>query len=237
MIRNARQSGSEPGRPRPRSRYGFTLLELLLAIAVSAMIAVSLYAAMNAGFKARTSAYAQLDVPRQAAMLLDAIEHQFQSGLPATADKPFTGYDNEVDFYTINRDAERADDDPLAECECWMAIFLRDQQNHNQLIRQVVRNLYTSVTQDPDETLLSTDVLALTFRYYDGSDWQTEWDSTQRNNQLPAAVEITIELARPTSTDPNARYRMTRIMPLPWSTTSSQITTSGPTTSGEGSGS
>ena len=212
---------------RPWSEFGFTLLELLLAVAVSAMIAVSLYAAMNAGFKARTSAYVQLDVPRQASLLLDAIEHQFQSGLPATADKPFAGYDNEVDFYTLDRDAELPDDNPLAECECWMAIFLRDQQNHNQLIRQVVRNLYTSVTQDPDQTLLSTDVLALTFHYYDGSDWQTEWDSTEHDNQLPAAIKVTLELARPTSTDPNARYRMTRIMPLSWSQSSPQITTSG----------
>lgn len=210
MTRRSRQLGSA-------RRTGFTLLEMLLATAIAAMIAASLYAAMHTAFRARAAVSAQLDVPRKAALILDAIEQQFQSGIPATADTPFVGYSDEVDFYTINRDAQ-LDDQPLGEGQRWVAIFFRDQQNSHQLVEQVERNLLAQVDEDPEETVLSSDVRSLALRYYDGTDWQTEWDSTDQDNQLPRAVEVTIELDRPTTSDPDARYRMTRIMPLAWNT-------------------
>ncbi|MCA9269353.1 MAG: hypothetical protein KDA41_12820, partial [Planctomycetales bacterium] len=49
--------------------------------------------------------------------------------------------------------------------------------------------------------LLAPEVVAIEFRYWDGAQWQTEWD-TQANGGLPLAVEVAIAIAP--ATDDNA---------------------------------
>ena len=39
--------------------------------------------------------------------------------------------------------------------------------------------------------LVATEVVDISFRYFDGTDWQTQWDSTEENG-FPTAVEINI---------------------------------------------
>lgn len=46
------------------------------------------------------------------------------------------------------------------------------------------------------EELLAPEVAALEFRYFDGSTWLDEWDSTVAKN-LPVAVEISLAVADP----------------------------------------
>jgi len=38
-------------------------------------------------------------------------------------------------------------------------------------------------------------VSAFVLRYFDGTAWQSNWDSASQGNALPTAVEVTIELA------------------------------------------
>jgi hypothetical protein len=47
---------------------------------------------------------------------------------------------------------------------------------------------------DRDEKLLSAEVTALEFRYFDGTEWLTEWNSDDRGG-LPMAVEIAVAFA------------------------------------------
>lgn len=53
----------------------------------------------------------------------------------------------------------------------------------------------TSIIQEPDEftKLVAGEIAQLQFRYFDGEEWQTEWDSVERNG-FPPAVEITLVL-------------------------------------------
>ena len=45
--------------------------------------------------------------------------------------------------------------------------------------------------RDEDIVEVARDVVLINFRYYDGSDWLDQWDSTQ-SHKLPKAVEVTI---------------------------------------------
>ncbi len=58
-----------------------------------------------------------------------------------------------------------------------------------------------AVDATPYERLLASEVTALGFRYFDGTEWLTEWDSSTRS-ALPVCVEITLALrsARATTT-------------------------------------
>lgn len=44
--------------------------------------------------------------------------------------------------------------------------------------------------------MLAPEVIAVTFRYFDGRTWQVSWDS-DTNLRLPRAVEVSIRLAEP----------------------------------------
>jgi hypothetical protein len=49
------------------------------------------------------------------------------------------------------------------------------------------------------EELLAPEVTDIQFRYFDGSEWLDQWDSTEQNG-LPVAVEVTVWLPRPKAT-------------------------------------
>lgn len=53
----------------------------------------------------------------------------------------------------------------------------------------------TSLIEEPDEytQLVAGEIAQIQFRYFDGEEWQTEWDSVERNG-FPPAVEITLVL-------------------------------------------
>jgi prepilin-type N-terminal cleavage/methylation domain-containing protein len=64
------------------------------------------------------------------------------------------------------------------------------------LLRQVTTNLLAPNTVQVDEQVLCRDVVSLNFRYFDGSNWLDDWDSTADANSLPRAVEVDLEVAR-----------------------------------------
>ena len=95
--------------------------------------------------------------------------------------------------------------------------------------------------------MLCRGVTAFNLRYFDGSQWQQGWDSTAQNNELPAAVEVTLTLVRPIAAGQNQELRYVRVFPLSCSalvtdqiiqnnstnTTGSTGTTTGTTTGGK----
>ena len=221
----------------PRAADGFTLIELMLAAAIAAMLSLAIYASLSTAFKARATANMQTSAMRRAAIALDLLEADLQSVTAAdgTLNGPFIGYAlgstgseaDSVSFCCLNRDATTPTgglatnviDDPLAEGARKVTLSLRtDGLPTPSLVRSVQRNLLATTVTTQDE-VLADDIKALSIRYYDGSEWTEEWDSTLRaDNSVPIAVQITIELRergpRASSTDPQQGYRATRIFPL-----------------------
>lgn len=223
---------------RRAARGGFTLLELIVASAIAATIALTVYTAMAAAFKARNSANRQMIGPRQAAVALDIIEQDLQSATRAggTLYGAFYGYalgspgaeTDSLSFITLGRDDAMTRvatnvEDPLADGPRRVEIALRaDATGAPVIMRRVQRNLLTQTTITTEDETIAAHVRALSIRYFDGSGWSEEWDSSQRTDSaIPQAVQITIELATHAATvDPSALqgvppvYRATRIVPL-----------------------
>src|SRR5271154_2888190 len=63
---------------------GFTLLELVIAMAIVAIIAASLYAAMRVGFRAATSAQTAIEPSRTAALTMELVRTDLENALPPT---------------------------------------------------------------------------------------------------------------------------------------------------------
>lgn len=95
----------------------FTLLELLVALAMSGIIAGSLYSALRIGFRARVSAEATVEPVRTAELATALLRADFESALPAsgTFAGPFVAVDetgaggmpaDTVAFYTLGNPAD-----------------------------------------------------------------------------------------------------------------------------------
>ncbi len=63
---------------------GFTLLELTLALTITAMLALSMYMSMNVCLRARRSATAAVQPVRAGTIAMELICHDFESVLPPT---------------------------------------------------------------------------------------------------------------------------------------------------------
>lgn len=208
---------------RQSRQHGFTLLEVILATAMVAILGLSLYSAMAVAFSARESARNQTLVVRRAAIAMDVIQQDLQSVPPPEGwlAGPFVGgagggiaAADSLEFCTIGRDWGDQES-PLSEGMRWVELLLRTDVDPPVLVRRIERNLLSTVVQEPEEEPLVSNVRSFALRYFDGSIWVEEWDSTISDDTLPLAVEVTLELNEPSPMNAEQPYRVTQVIPLP----------------------
>ena len=216
-------------RHRLRQRSGFTLIELILALLICAMLATTMYTAMAITQRARRSATESVNRARAITIAAEILRQDFESVPPPTGDfaESFvgikgagalgTGDADQIEFFTIGRDeAVQAVDDPFAEGIRKVALLVRTDTGAEApvLVRRVTRNLRPSVEARVEEETIARDVRSFSVHYWDGLSWQDNWDSTTVENTLPMAVAITLELTdRSTGREDQVR-RVSRVFPL-----------------------
>lgn len=185
---------------------GFTLLELLLAMTMMTIIAASLYTSMSIGFKARESAERVVQEGRSLEIAVELIRGMLASAMVPTGimagefegedENGDEGYDADtLTFYTA--DYNPVEDELAGDIEkVEICMSEREDTDEPVIVRKVTTNLLSPKTLDPEEEILCGNVRSLNLRYYDGSDWQDDWDSSDNDDELPEAVEITIVLER-----------------------------------------
>lgn len=234
-----------PLRRRGPRRDGFTLLELVLAMGMVAIISVSLFAMMKNAFDHQKTAAEAVEPSRTVAIAMDFIRPDFENALPPHDLNNFksqyqylagdfegqtggaSGNDADVMFYTISSMKQH----PSANGEIMYVELTTDTVDGKKcLVRKASRNLTVEqMQQQPpqplqtDEEVLIRGIDSFTVQYYDGSNWNDTWDSTQMTpNELPAAVQVTITLDRtePDSHGPKRLLTFTRVIGLTMSTMS-----------------
>ncbi len=239
-------------------RGGFTLLELVVALGMVAVLAVSLYTSLHIAFAAQSSAEAALDAPRTAELAIDFLQKDFENAdVPNDTGDTYntvavspamqslyssitttTGANTTVlagNFEGIQAQDDRgheADDvvffttagagdhiDANGEIKQVELTVQRSASGDYQLVRRVSRNLLSEQQVEPDVEVLCRGVSSFSIQYSTGSEWVDSWDSTQEDNDLPAAVQITLELDRPNATGTQTEtHTYTRIIAIPSST-------------------
>jgi type II secretion system protein J len=227
-----------------RRRRAFSLLELILALAMVAMLSVTLYMSLNIAVRARERATANVAPVRTALLAADIVRQDFESVLPPnqqttlTLSGPFIGISqsgaDSIDFYCIGNDAgwntqpqeqqqggfgrnaAQPQESPFTEGPRHVMISLRTDIQPPSLVRAVTRNLLAPVLEQPEEEILVRNVKSFTLRYFDGTAWQDSWDSTTLGDILPTAVEMTLEtnIDDPKPNQPPTVYRVVRVFPL-----------------------
>ena len=219
MIAADRKTNIRPGLPR-----GFTMIELLVALAMVAIVAASLTSALWSAYHETRQAQAVVAPSDQVSIALeyicDDVQNAYITPNIATAAAPLAtdfegtqaqdtrGHEaDDLQFYSTAESPQHVD----ANGEVKHIEYTVEQPvggNDYVLVRRVIRNLLPpSVQPAPDEEIICRGVNSFTIQYYDGSNWNSTWDSTAENNELPAAVQVILELQE---TSPAGKVEMVK---------------------------
>lgn len=208
-----RKDNRRTDRGRDARDTGFTLLEMLAATAMVALLAGSLYVSLRVAFKARRTAVVAVEDVRRSNQTLDLFKADLESAvIPVTNSLlagPFVGTSgggmmgaplgaaggagsDQLSFYATAMDIEPGPgvgDVKKIDYSCELA----GTPPQLSLIRWVTTNLLAPTTPVPKQEILCRGLRSFVLRYYDGFGWQESWDSTAQGSALPMAVEVDIE--------------------------------------------
>jgi type II secretion system protein J len=208
-FRKAQQENCE-------NKTAFTLVEVVVSMALMALILVCAYACLSACLSSRKMIEPRADVLQNARVAMALISADLRNACPLSSDNPFLGMQrtlgqveaDNMDFATHNYTARQ----PRESDYCEVSYFVDKDRDSGRFCLYRRRN--PMLAPDPlsggSREEIAQDILGLRLEYSDGTDWYDEWgnaehpedtaagaaaSSLQANDQgLPEAVRITLML-------------------------------------------
>lgn len=181
---------------------GFTLVEILLAVALVAMMATLVFGSLYATTSAMDAARANSANERILRSTLRVMADEISTGISLT-NGPWLGVNAQLDGQPADSIAflsmgQYRGADQVSGTEIVRIVYTRDG---DKLIRFVRRNLYGQTDDSVDQLVLATRVQGFNVRYHDGTAplWLDEWDGRARGNKPPAALLLELTLKRENS--------------------------------------
>jgi len=191
-------------------RRAFTLLEVLLSLALSAVAIVAVQSAFGSAFRLRQHAQERVDSDLAVHRALQIVREDLAGLLPrggrfsgelqtaagseieppvgAVAISPdFVCTSGRVDAWSPFGDVQRVS---------YHLVPSGDSATRDRftLVRSVHRNLLPVTEADADTQTLLDDITDAVFAYHDGAGWVSDWDSATTRT-MPVAVRLTLQRA------------------------------------------
>jgi len=202
--------GSIERGPSTGSGQGFTLIEVLVALTVMSMIAVTIWAATSQTTRTRQVIQESHDKHHQVRVAFDMLTRDLTSAflslnraqLEPSHDTVFIGEDHgetdRVDFAAFTHERRYFDVKESDQCE--VGYFLApDEEEPEQmnLVRRESPTLDAEPLEGGQHLVLIEDVTAFDLQYFDMvmNEWQDTWDTTEVTGEqmvLPMQVRIRI---------------------------------------------
>jgi prepilin-type N-terminal cleavage/methylation domain-containing protein len=190
---------------------GFTLIEMVIAAAIMALVLAGAYACLSAGFAGQKMIEPRIEVYQNARAAMAVVSADLRSACALPGDSPFLGMrramgeipaDN-LDFATHNyRPGKDGEGD-----FCEESLFLQPDSKSGDYSLWRRRN--PRIALDPlaggNREEIATGLRGLRFEYYDGFDWYDSWGDTDKHSGrktaaltqgnlsgMPEAVRITL---------------------------------------------
>jgi type II secretion system protein J len=198
-------------RPSHRPASGFTLIEVLLAVAAFGIVLAAINTVYFSALRLRNKTTEAFDaaMPREQALAvirrdlanLVAPGGTLSGAFQTTSLSNVVAGQSGPTFCTTS--AMIDDTTPWSEMQrvSYLLVNSTNRNGARDLVRSVTRNLLPPLTQEsPDQQRLMGGVQSLTFQFHDGSQWRDYWDSTSADtltgetNTLPKAIKVQLEL-------------------------------------------
>jgi len=200
----------------PRGFQAFTLLELLIAVSIFAMVLTAIngvfYGAMRLQRKSSQAVEASLPLQQTLALLKrdlqgivppgGVLSGVFQSGASSGSTLGSMVPPGATTFSTCTGVIDETS--PWADVQK-VVYYLKNPDYRTDigkdLVRGVSRNLLATAQEPLAEQWLMGGIERLQFAFFDGTNWRDSWDSTtpdpttSQTNTLPTAIKVQIDLA------------------------------------------
>ena len=186
---------------RPRNKEGFTLIEVILAITLSAVIIAILLTAMRLGHRSQEKGIWRDEISQKIRIITDRITWLLRGAYPYVVPKPegniiyFSGKSDSAGFVTTSVDSYSQRPEDTAGLK-WVHIF---SDSGGLKVREKIYFLEDVFDDSGGEVyLIDPTVKKIEFEYFDVNkkekteDWVSEWDP-EGKDYLPAAVKVNIE--------------------------------------------
>jgi type II secretion system protein J len=194
----------------------FTLIELILAIGVAAIVLIAVNAAFFSALRLREATTNAVDEATPVEQAFATIRRDLQC---AVAPNPNAVVSLSGDFKAGNVSTLGLADNVNAEMFTATGALSSDADSPwgeiqrvtyglkksaassavgKDLIRSVTRNLLSGTTPEAEEQWMLGGVENVQFQCFDGAQWFDDWDTTSMssmNTNLPAAVRVRIQMA------------------------------------------
>ena len=198
---------------RSSSHEAFTLIEMVLAIGVAAIVLVTVTSAFFSGLRLREATQDLVDDETPVDQALATMERDIQcivtptngtskvlSGDFRVGNVVSSGNSTPVAIEMFTATGQLSDKEPWGDIQRVTYELRAPATGGNaqgkDLIRSVTRDLLTAATPEVQDQWMMGGIQSMTISCYDGSQWWNTWDTTgltSGNTNLPAAVRVDIQ--------------------------------------------
>ncbi|SPE62640.1 hypothetical protein SBV1_860011 [Verrucomicrobia bacterium] len=191
---------------------GFTLIEVILALAISAIVLAAVCGVFASAVRLREKTSQAVDASLPLTQALATLRRDLQGAVGpsnvlagdfkcggATMGEGMglsSAQGIGLDFFTTTGIIN--DDEPWGDVQEvyyeLMAPLNRDLPGKD-LVRYVNRNLLATATPTPEMQRLAGNIESVQFECYDGAQWRPTWDTSMGDTNLPLAVRISFLMA------------------------------------------
>jgi type II secretion system protein J len=193
-------------------QQGFTLIEMILAIGVAAIVIVTISSVFMAALRLRNDTQDFVDAATPVDQTLSIMKRDLAcvvtptngttkvlSGDFRVGNVVSTGSGEPVAIEMFTTTGQMSEKQPWGDIQR-VTYELRDPVTRNaagkELVRSVTRNLLSSTPSTPDDEQMMGGVQSIAISCYDGVQWWNTWDTTgltSANTNLPVAVRVDIQ--------------------------------------------
>lgn len=200
-----------------KQRVGFTLIEVILALAISAIVLAAISGVFYSAIRLRDRTSTTLDESAPLHQAFSVLRRDFEGAIPPGSSYPLAGdfkaqpqgggngsQASQVQLFTTTGTIN--DRVPWGDIQ-GVVYQLRDSATASRnssgrdLIRAVTRNLLATGAQESDEQFLLGNVQSFELACYDGQNWRDNWDTSAGDTNLPVAVKIRITVSPDNNVD------------------------------------
>ncbi|MCK5654771.1 MAG: prepilin-type N-terminal cleavage/methylation domain-containing protein [Candidatus Aureabacteria bacterium] len=188
---------------------GFTLIELIIAVLIAALVVSAVYGSFQAGLNSWKNAQFKIELYQNARVALEQMSKEIRGGFISDKNSYYKFIGKDAAYR--DRDADVLDFISTSsglDGLCEIGYFINDDLDSD------VSNLERRCDSTPDDEFLeggTTDLLAmfvvgLNFKYFDGEEWKDSWVVDENDEDesweaedrcLPKAIEITLSIQNP----------------------------------------
>jgi prepilin-type N-terminal cleavage/methylation domain-containing protein len=212
-----------PNKTKPQD--AFTLMEMLLALAVSAIVLAGIGSVFYSAMRLRERTTAMLDEAAPLHNALGLLKHDLLGAVPPDgvlagdfkSGALTLGMGHVFGLQLSTTTGVIRDDAPWGDLQ-EVVYELREPSNRKMqgkdLVRTTIRNLISTTQVEEKEEWLMGNVESLEFLCFDGSDWRDSWDTSLTETNLPLAVRVRIQTVAAQNVDRRALQPIEMVIPL-----------------------